>query len=757
MKYIKKLKLLASKHWWLTVFFIFLSVNIFFNHKVYWSELLNDTSFNGAVTGEVYAVEWGSEQIYNKLASGESPFTPIKTLLYPFGVDTVGADVGLGFWFLFFRPWLSMHQSFVMFVILAFLLANMGMYLLLIHLETKRPIAVIIALAYGYMTFITVKLGQPSYVMHFLFPWFYFSLFTFLLNKSIFKKILAGIGIPFFFVMTLWSNMYYFIMLLISLTVFGVYVLLVHRNKILPFIRTNFIYILFSSVLLLVFLLPWLTALYETFIFTNPPITNGWGGAVEFSSDLLGYFIPSGYNKYYGSLIPRIFKDVAFAQGMYENFTYPGIIILLTYAGYFLYYRKKIPGKLKKAIQPFLIVSLVFWVLTLGPFLHIAGRWAPTLDDGIKVVFPLPYIILHYIPFLANIRVPGRIIVAFIFFAYIVVAYLLNYIVGKLSLRKRYIFFIFLFIIFIIDHQYNEGILITPYKFPYSIYQTIKKNPHDVTVLEIPFTVRDGFTYFGDNNAIYTIVGQSHYNKPVLGGYSGRLPHHVKNYYLENPLFGYIGRKIDVVGDQNPGYLHDDSDQWHSLNIASSQKTADFLNIKYIIFKNDVFNNKIIFPQLQKMGYKIVQKQAIYTLLMREPQKKEFLKADISNPISRLLLAQGWHPLEDNFRWVDRRSSVMFKLNKQRDMDLIFNIGSFYKDQPVTVYVNKRKITNVDVTTTLKTYKVSIDSDLFKTGINTVHFIFENEYQPVKVFPGSQDARRLGGKFTSIYLKDEAK
>ena len=96
---------------------------------------------------------------------------------------------------------------------------------------------------------------------------------------------------------------------------------------------------------------------------------------------------------------------------------------------------------------------------------------------------------------------------------------------------------------------------------------------------------------------------------------------------MENPLFGYIGRKIDVVGDQNPGYLHDDSDQWHSLNIASSQKTADFLNIKYIIFKNDVFNNKIIFPQLQKMGYKIVQKQAIYTLLMREPQKKEFLKA----------------------------------------------------------------------------------------------------------------------------------
>src|SRR3990167_10161472 len=169
MKYIKKLKLLASKHWWLTVFFIFLSVNIFFNHKVYWSELLNDTSFNGAVTGEVYAVEWGSEQIYNKLASGESPFTPIKTLLYPFGVDTVGADVGLGFWFLFFRPWLSMHQSFVMFVILAFLLANMGMYLLLLCLGIRRKVALIIALAFGYMTFFTVQMGHPFYLVLFFF------------------------------------------------------------------------------------------------------------------------------------------------------------------------------------------------------------------------------------------------------------------------------------------------------------------------------------------------------------------------------------------------------------------------------------------------------------------------------------------------------------------------------------------------------------------------------------------------------------
>ena len=177
MRYIRKLQLLALKHWWLTVFFIFLIVNILFNYKVYWSELFYDTSVNGVVTGEVYSVEWGMDQVYSKLISGENPFTSIKNFLYPFGTDIVVADPGGGFFFLLSRPFFSLHQSFAIFVILAFLLTNIGMYLLLARLGIRRSVALIIALAYGYMTFLTVQIGHPSYLMHFLFPWFYFSVF----------------------------------------------------------------------------------------------------------------------------------------------------------------------------------------------------------------------------------------------------------------------------------------------------------------------------------------------------------------------------------------------------------------------------------------------------------------------------------------------------------------------------------------------------------------------------------------------------
>ena len=503
------------------------------------------------------------------------------------------------------------------------------------------------------------------------------------------------------------------------------------------------------------FLLPWLKAVYETYLFSETPRTFGWGGAIEFSSDLLNYFIPSGYNRYYAHLIYALFKDVQFVQIIYENFTYPGIIILIVYTTYFVYYRKKISVKLKRRIQPFLIVSLVFWVLTLGPFLHIAGRWKLAVDDGIQLVFPLPFIILHYIPFLGNIRAPGRLIVGFIFFAYIVVAYLITYTMKRVSIRMRYILFIILFSIFIIDHRYTEGKLVEPYIYPHAIFNNIKDDPEEVNVLEIPFTVRDGFTYFGDLSAISMIVGQQIHKKPVLGGYAGRIPDYIKYYYQENPFFGYIGRKIDGGIEGNPIINQKDLLRWQTINIALSKKTADFLDIKYIILKNDMSYVTDLLRELKNIGYnkKLIENK--HTLLVRIPQKTEFLKVDMQDPSNSLFLGLGWYPQEEKIRWSARRSAVMFKLYTVRDMNFEFMTASFHANQPITIYVNKRKVARMNVTTAMSKYTLSISKNFLKKGINDVHFIFDKSYQPSRVLSGSFDERKLGGMFTEINLLEK--
>ena len=86
-------------------------------------------------------------------------------------------------------------------------------------------------------------------------------------------------------------------------------------------------------------------------------------------------------------------------------------------------------------------------------------------------------------------------------------------------------------------------------------------------------------------------------------------------------------------------------------------------------------------------------------------------------------------------------------------MTLNFTAASFYQDQYVTVYLNKEEIGKLYVIQQIKNYTLPI-SKKFNKGINTVYFIFQNDFRPLDIIPGSSDMRQLGGKFTQIYLKE---
>src|SRR3989338_8142757 len=74
------------------------------------------------------------------------------------------------------------------------------------------------------------------------------------------------------------------------------------------------------------------------------------------------------------------------------------------------------------------------------------------------------------------------------------------------SFRFRHIFFAILIVIFLFDQRHLHNLPPPEEKFPYKIFESIKKHTSHVSVLEIPFTVRDGFTYFGDGNAVTSIT-----------------------------------------------------------------------------------------------------------------------------------------------------------------------------------------------------------------------------------------------------------
>ncbi|MBI5122983.1 hypothetical protein HZA75_03945 [Candidatus Roizmanbacteria bacterium] len=761
MKNIEKIIKIFTKHFsWLLVIAGYTIISLIFNYRVYWHQLVSDLSKSGAVWGEVQVYEWALEKFYQTLISGHNPFGSSISILYPFGLNFSMLDLGYGLFFPLLRPFLSPHQTISILVTVSLIVANIGMYMLLRKLNFSKIISFIIGAAYGYMTFLMPRGGHLSYWSIFLFPWFYFFITSFFIGKNNKNKILLIIGSSIIFVLTLWLNFYYFVILLISIFSLFLYYLLFNKEFFLKKLKENMLFLLLKGVIIFILLIPWLTGLYDMFMFDQVPRTSGWSGAIEFASDLFNYFIPSVYG-YFINKFPILYKPFTLflqlfspnARSIFENFTYPGVIILISYF-ILIFFFKKFDKTTRGRIKPFLFASIVFLILTLGPFLHVFGHWTLTVDEGIKIVIPLPYIILHYIPFLNNIRVPGRLIVGFIFFAYIVCAYLINHLLKSKSAHFKKIFFVILFLIFFIDQRVTDNAIPDRQIYPYKIFKTIKVDKDKFSVLEVPFTVRDGFTYFGNGDAIGMTVGQLWYDKPVLGGYIGRIADYKKNYYRLNPFLGYIGRVIDEGLLVNPIIDKEDLINWQKIDIANSKRTIDFLDIKYLINNDGKSYSALLSAVYQDSGYEKKLIDGGYSLWETKSYKNEFKSIRMNNPIDTLFLGFGWYNIEDGFRWMDRRGMVMFKITKKRKLNLNFRAESIKENMKISIYLNKEKAGEVILGMSVKDYQISIDKD-FIPGINTIHFISDKAYVPAKIFSGLLDQRKLSAKFSKIYLTEK--
>lgn len=726
-------------------------INVFFNFKLYWSQLFHDNSKIGKISGEIQSYEWLLSQFYENLQVLQNPFLGTDNILYPFGMDFIGQDIGNGLYFLLLRPFFSPHQSLALIVVIGLFLANVGMYLLLKKMGFKTLVSFLIGLAYGYMTFLTPRLSTHlNFASIYLFPWFYLSGIILLQSKKTKIKVISSLAVASILVLTLWINAYYFITLLLSILFLTISFFLVDGRKIIKTIISNLHYGLLIGISVLIFLFPWLKVIYDVFLFDIPPKISSWGGAIEHSSDLFNFIIPSIYNFYYYPFAYFLAHRLQFASNLFENFTYPGIIILASYLSLFLF-RKKISKKTKYYLRPFLISSTGFIILTLGPFLHIAGRWWLQLEDGVRLILPLPFAIFRYIPLVSNLRAPGRLIVGFIFFAYIVSAYLLSDFLKKRS-DKFLIFFTIIFIfVFVIDQRYGDPPPLYKQNYSFKIFNEIKKDNEDFSVLEIPFSVRDGLTYFGDYYSTTMIIGQSVYKKPIVGGYVPRIADYKKKYYQNGAFTGYIGRLIDKELSKNKSISGDDKKSWNNPDIQASTEQVELLSIKYVILDDSKHYSKLIAQFLSEIEYEKHLTDNGFSLWKRNLLDNEFLISDIEN---NLLLGLGWNDYEDGFRWSDQKASVMFKMKNPRPLNLNVKMQSFFQPQQLEIYLNKKKATTIEIDLEAKGYTIPLSQGMIK-GINTIHFIFQKSFRVSDVVDKSLDNRKIAGKFISITLEDD--
>jgi hypothetical protein len=299
----------------------------------------------------------------------------------------------------------------------------------------------------------------------------------------------------------------------------------------------------------------------------------GWGESLKLSADLAGLVTPTALNPVLpgdgdvmvdGAMAAQLgereagwraaLRAVETGNGRFSdiNTVFLGWVTLaLAVAGAVLARRKA---------AAWTWTALVFGVLVLGPLLQINGRFRYALDGLLPegVTFPLPFTLLHFIPFVSGNRAPNRnsviLMLALAVLAAYAVAWLLNrYYKGRkeerdpaspLARRPVSVSSVFpvaavavLSALVIVEHL-SVPLPTTGARIP-AIYEQIGREEGDFAIMQLPLGWRDSFGVLGSEQTNLQYFQTAH-GKRMMGGNISRAPEFKMEYFARIPLFKAI-------------------------------------------------------------------------------------------------------------------------------------------------------------------------------------------------------------------------
>jgi hypothetical protein len=150
-----------------------------------------------------------------------------------------------------------------------------------------------------------------------------------------------------------------------------------------------------------------------------------------------------------------------------------------------------------------------FVLLALGPFIHVAG---------INTAVPGPWTLLRYVPIIGLARTPARFVAVVMLMTAVLFAAALASLAARSPHRRRLVGITGMLLVFeLLPAPHALSSAVVP-----SIYRHVAAAPDNVTVLELPFGVRDGTSSIG-NFSSQSQFFQTAHGKALLGGYLSRV------------------------------------------------------------------------------------------------------------------------------------------------------------------------------------------------------------------------------------------
>ena len=416
----------------------------------------------------------------------------------------------------------------------AVVLSGFGAYLLAVHVTEDRRAAFVAGAAF---TFAPYRFAHMS---HYDLAHLEFLSFGLLALLRLYQRPSRGRAIAYGAVLglTFLTDLYYVVFLLIATAVVGAW----HWRDTLR--REMAVRLGQAAATAAVVAAPLMVAMVREIVVFHSldPLTN-WANADNYSSDLFSWVTPSVLQRVWAGHVGRF----AGATGG-ERLAFPGAVVLLLAALAVLW------GAARRH-RLWLALAAVFAVLSFGPFLHVANRTGGWFSAyGARFDLPLPYFVLHFVPVVNGVRVPGRFsivgILALDVLAAVAVARLSVLAAGRDRRLAAAVPVVALALLLV--EFYPRSIPTQPTAVPRP-YAAIAADRGQRAVLEVPLQWRTGFGQYGDTNGDHTIsmYYAVRHGKPLVGGMVARYPDRRLQLVLDDPLYRQV---MDLQAAEDPGY-----------------------------------------------------------------------------------------------------------------------------------------------------------------------------------------------------------
>ncbi len=270
----------------------------------------------------------------------------------------------------------------------------------------------------------------------------------------------------------------------------------------------------------------------------------GWGDALKLSNDLASFVTPVALHPLLGQNWPQALRAAETGSARFSdvNTGFVGIVTLALALVAGLTARWSKSGLAAwQALAGWIGLALLSALLSLGPLLQINGQWRFNLDNLLPegVTFPLPFALLHYLPFINANRTPNRFSIPLMLALAVLAA------VGSQHLRTR-----------LAGWRPGRpliaglsGVLAAAVLFehlawplpltdtrPPAVYSQLAQEPGPFAVLSLPLGWRNGFRVFGSEDTRVQWYQHLH-GQPIIGGNAVRNPPFKFDYFERLPLF----------------------------------------------------------------------------------------------------------------------------------------------------------------------------------------------------------------------------